>query len=44
METEKPDVLLLLAWNHAQEIMERESAFTARGGRFLTPHLREFSQ
>ncbi len=40
---QRPDVLLLLAWNHAQEIMERESAFLDRGGRFLTPHLQELS-
>jgi novobiocin biosynthesis protein NovU/D-mycarose 3-C-methyltransferase len=43
MESEQPDVLLLLAWNHAEEIMERESKFLARGGKFLTPHLRELS-
>ena len=43
MASECPDVLLLLAWNHAQEIIERESAFLARGGRILTPHLRESS-
>jgi SAM-dependent methyltransferase len=41
MEREKPDVLLLLAWNHAREIMQRESAFLARGGKFISPHLRE---
>lgn len=35
---EAPDVLLLLAWNHAEEIREREAAFMARGGRFITPH------
>lgn len=38
LEQERPDVLLLLAWNHAEEIREREAAFRARGGRFLTPH------
>jgi novobiocin biosynthesis protein NovU/D-mycarose 3-C-methyltransferase len=38
---EVPDVLLLLAWNHADEIVGRETAFKARGGRFLTPHLEE---
>lgn len=42
MEAQKPDVLLLLAWNHAAEILERESAFRARGGKILTPHLQEF--
>ena len=38
----KPDVALLLAWNHAREIVDREKAFKARGGRFITPHLQEF--
>jgi novobiocin biosynthesis protein NovU/D-mycarose 3-C-methyltransferase len=42
LDREKPDVVLLLAWNHAKEIIERERAFTARGGKFLTPHLQEF--
>ena len=41
LEAGRPDVLLLLAWNHAEEIMEREPAFRARDGRFLTPHLEE---
>lgn len=39
----RPDVFLLLAWNHAREILERESAFRARGGRFITPHGQEFA-
>jgi novobiocin biosynthesis protein NovU/D-mycarose 3-C-methyltransferase len=34
----RPDALLLLAWNHAKEITERESAFIAAGGKFLLPH------
>lgn len=34
-----PDVLLLLAWNHAPEILERERLFRSRGGQFLTPRL-----
>lgn len=37
-----PDVLLLLAWNHAPEIIDREQAFRARGGQFLTPRLEVF--
>ena len=37
----KPDYLLLLAWNHAPEILARETEFLARGGRFLTPWLEE---
>ncbi|MGA2500050.1 MAG: class I SAM-dependent methyltransferase [Tepidisphaeraceae bacterium] len=39
---EDPGMLLLLAWNHAPEILEREKPFRARGGRFLTPHLLEY--
>jgi hypothetical protein len=38
-----PDVALLLAWNHADEIVAREQRFRERGGRFLTPHLEEIS-
>jgi SAM-dependent methyltransferase len=38
LHEENPDVLLLLAWNHADEIMARETAFRARGGKFITPH------
>ncbi len=38
MQSEQPDVLLLLAWNHAAEIQQRESAFAGRGGIFLLPH------
>lgn len=30
-----PDVFLLLAWNHAKEIMEKEAEFVAGGGRWL---------
>jgi novobiocin biosynthesis protein NovU/D-mycarose 3-C-methyltransferase len=41
LEEEKPEVLLLLAWNHAAEIVEREAAFRKRGGKFLTPRLQE---
>jgi novobiocin biosynthesis protein NovU/D-mycarose 3-C-methyltransferase len=38
MDTQKPDVLLLLAWNHAAEIMQREAGFLARGGKIILPH------
>ena len=31
-----PDYALLFAWNHATEIMARESAFTDSGGRWIT--------
>lgn len=39
LETLAPDIVLLLAWNHAPEIIDREHAFIARGGKFLTPRL-----
>jgi SAM-dependent methyltransferase len=32
-----PDVLLLLAWNFADEIMRQQAAFADAGGRFLVP-------
>jgi methylation protein EvaC len=31
-----PDYALLFAWNHATEILEKEQAFTAGGGRWIT--------
>lgn len=31
-----PDTALLFAWNHKTEIMEKERAFTAHGGKWLT--------
>ena len=30
-----PDYALLFAWNHAAEIMERETAFTSSGGKWI---------
>ena len=30
-----PDIVLLFAWNHQAEIMQKEKNFTAQGGRFL---------
>jgi methylation protein EvaC len=30
-----PDYALLLAWNHAEEIIAKESGFQAHGGRWL---------
>lgn len=35
--TEKPDVLLVLAWNFLDEIKAQQSEFAAGGGRFLVP-------
>lgn len=34
---EEPDVLVLLAWNFAGEIMAQQSAHSERGGEFLLP-------
>jgi novobiocin biosynthesis protein NovU/D-mycarose 3-C-methyltransferase len=38
LQQEHPDVALLLAWNHAEEITRREAAFIRDGGSFLLPH------
>jgi methylation protein EvaC len=32
-----PDTVLLFAWNHQAEIMEREKDFTAKGGKWIVP-------
>ncbi len=37
VEQDKPDYLLVLPWNHGEEIMRGQAAFTARGGRFILP-------
>jgi len=37
IEEERPDVLLVLAWNFLDEILDQQKAFAARGGRFLVP-------
>jgi len=37
IETERPDVLFVLAWNFFDEIKQQQTAFLARGGKFVVP-------
>ncbi|WP_233510691.1 class I SAM-dependent methyltransferase [Actinomadura craniellae] len=37
VEVRPPDYFLLLAWNYATEIFQKEAGFLASGGRFIVP-------
>ncbi len=37
LKSERPNYILILAWNYAEEIMKGQSEFTSSGGKFILP-------
>jgi hypothetical protein len=37
LATERPDIVVILAWIYAEPILKRNEAYIAAGGRFLVP-------
>lgn len=37
LKNDIPDIILILAWNYAPSIMEREAWFKSQGGKFIVP-------